>query len=666
MKTQIKYLARICALTTILIISASEGMAQTKLEKAKELKMNYEFIKAIDMYKDHFQLSPPGADAKRDLAACYMMVDDTRAAEEWLAKLGSDPGHNAEDVLHYADVLKSNGKYSQAIIQYQNYGKINPSASETSKSLVRSCEKALEWIKDPVYFDVNNAGAFNSEYSDFGLITFDNGYIMASDRKLKGKTYNNTEIYGWTGMPFLKLLLIKDKENPSTAPEEMQTLNNQYHNGPGVFNTSTSEIYFTRTKMVRLTKKPVNSDPTSWYDNSSAKDYTNRLELFSSKRLNGKWQNPAAFLYNDPESYSVGHPAISPDGLLLYFVSDMPGGYGGSDIYFCEKLPDETWSIPKNAGSSINTAGKEVFPYIAPDGTLYFSSDGLAGMGSLDMFSAKGSRDKWSSPENLKYPFNSPKDDFSIIFTGDKSGYFSSNREGGKGKDDVYGFVSSPPKNMIIAVTTKEKPEDNSILILEGVNVQIKNDENTLLVSSGDKGIYFAEAACGKEYKIKGSKEGYFATEKNVATVCKTRNDTVFVELILDKIIINKPIVLKNIYYDFDKWNIRPDASLELDKLVKILEENPEINIELGSHTDSRGSDDYNRVLSQKRAESAVAYIVSRGISSSRITAKGYGETIPVNQCVNGVKCSEEDFQLNRRTEFKVTSISRNQAVIFE
>jgi outer membrane protein OmpA-like peptidoglycan-associated protein len=594
------------------------------------------------------------------------MINDTRSAEEWLAKVVSDPEHNAEDVLHYADVLKSNGKYPEAIIQYQNYGKIKPSLSEKSLSLIRSCEKALEWINDPVYFDVVNAGSFNSEYSDFGLITYDKGFILTSDRKLKGKTYTNDEIYGWTGTPFLKLLLIRDKDNPNTAPEEIQPLNNQYHNGPGVFNANSSEIYFTRTKMVRLTKKPLNNDPTSWYDNSSAKDYTNRLEIFFSKRLNGKWQQPVAFRYNNPESYSVGHPAISPDGSLLYFVTDMPGGYGGSDIYFCEKLPDETWSEPKNAGSSINTAGKEVFPYIAPDGTLYFSSDGLSGMGGLDMFSAIGSKDKWSSPENMKYPFNSPKDDFSIIFSGDGSGYFSSNREGGKGKDDVYGFVSSPPKNLIIAVTTKERLEDNSILILKGVNVQIKNDENALNVSSDDMGIYFAEAACNDEYKIKGTKDGYFAAEKNVMTVCKTRHDTVFVELFLEKIIINKPIVLKNIYYDFDKWNIRPDASLELDKLVKVLEENPEINIELGSHTDSRGSDEYNRVLSQKRAEAAVAYIVSRGISQSRITAKGYGENIPVNQCVNGVKCSDEEFQMNRRTEFKVTSISKNQAVNLE
>jgi len=662
METKINYPAKFFLLLVVVAFSTSIVSAQPKLQLAKEMKLNYEFVKAIELYKDYFKTSLAGTNEKRDMAACYMMINDTRSAEEWLSKVISDPGHTAEDILHYADVLKSNGKYAEAIVQYRNYGQKNQTASEKSDAKIHSCEQALVWINDPVYFDVFNAETFNSANSDFGLINYDKGFLLTSDRKLKGKTYTAEEIYGWTGNPYLKLLYIKDKNSQNVVPEEMEVLNNKYHNGPGVFDTGSSSIYFTRTKMVRLTKKPVNSDPTSWYDNSTTKDYINRLEIYVSQKANGKWQPPVEFQYNNVQSYSVGHPALTPDGNTLYFVSDMPGGFGGSDIYFCEKLPDGKWSAPKNAGSSINTEGKEVFPYVATDGTLYFSSDGLSGMGGLDMFSATGSKDNWTRPENLKYPFNSPKDDFSIIYTGDGSGYFSSNREGGKGEDDIYSFTAAPPKNMIVAVITKERLENNSTIILKGVNVQINNDESALQVTSNDNGIYYAEAACGNNYKIKGTKDGYFAAENNVTTVCKTRHDTVFVDLIFDKIVINKPIVLKNIYYDFDKWNIRPDAAVELNKLVTILLENPQINIELGSHTDSRGSDEYNRVLSQKRAESAVAYIVSNGISQSRITAKGYGESVPVNKCVNGVKCSDEEFQMNRRTEFKVTSISKNQA----
>ena len=416
--------------------------------------------------------------------------------------------------------------------------------------------------------------------------------------------------------------------------------------------------------MVKVSKRPMNADPTSWYDYSSFKDYTNRWEIYSARYNNGKWQDLKAFAYNNPDKYSVGHPALSIDGNILYFASDMPGGYGGTDIYFSIKQKDGSWSVPKNAGSKINTAGKEAFPTIDKEGTLYFSSDGLPGMGGFDIFSSTGSKDEWSDPVNLKYPMNSPKDDFYVYFTETgKSGYFSSNRDGGKGEDDIYYFSPTPrpipevPKTLVIAGIVKEKNEDNSTSILKGANIKIDDMTSNALVSlvSNEQGKFYSKADCGDAYEIIASKDEYFTKSKSIKATCTTLHDTVFVELILDKIIINKPIVLKNIYYDFDKWNIRSDAAFELDKLVTILNDNPQIKIELGSHTDCRGSNEYNQVLSQKRAESAVAYIISKGIDVGRITARGYGESVPVNKCVDGVSCTEDEYQLNRRTEFKVT-----------
>jgi outer membrane protein OmpA-like peptidoglycan-associated protein len=595
-----------------------------------------------------------------------VQVNDTKSAEEWMGKIVSINGHEAGDVLNYANILKTEGKYEEAIKQYRDYSSMVPADAAKADAWIASCENAMAWIADPAYFDVSNAEMYNTENSDFGLTAFSDGYIFASDRKQAGASYGSKEIYGWTGNPYLKLYSVSCAGGCSISPvpKAIDALNNDYHNAASVFDKANGIIYFTRTKLIRIAKKPLNSDPTSWYDHSSAKDYTNRLEIYSAHYNNGKWSDVKPFKYNNPDLYSVGHPALSPDSKILYFVSDMPGGYGSTDIYYCELLSDGNWSNPKNAGSAVNTSGKEAFPYVDADGTLFFSSDGLPGMGGLDIFSARGSKNNWTNPENLKYPLNSPKDDFSIIYTeSGEAGYFSSNRDGGKGEDDIYSFVSAPPKSIVLVGITRERLEDNSIALLDNVNIKILNlgDQSIQNITSDSKGKFITALDCGAKYKVSSSKDLHFAASTNVEAVCKTRHDTVFVELVLDRIVINKPIVLQNIYYDFDKWNIRPDAAIELDKLVKILVDNPEINIELGSHTDSRGTTVYNQKLSQHRAESAVAYIISRGISASRITAHGYGESVPVNKCVDGVKCSDEDYQMNRRTEFRVTSISKEQ-----
>jgi outer membrane protein OmpA-like peptidoglycan-associated protein/tetratricopeptide (TPR) repeat protein len=643
-----------------LFISIQTTWAQKQAQKARQMMSEYDYSQAINVYNDYLKTNPAEIDNARDLALCYMKVNDTKSSEEWLSKVVSYYNYTSADVLIYANILKSEGKYQDAILQYQKFASLEPAQQNNAEKWISSCKSAVDWIANPVFFDVANAPEFNTENSDFGLIPFEGGFLLTSDRRIKGITYSIDEIYGWTGNPYLKLYYSDNGKDIIFSP--VKDLNNNYHNGPGVYDNKDKVLYFTRTKMVKIVKKPVNSDPTSWYDHSTSGDYTNRLEIFSAKYSEGKWQEPQAFGYNNPEEYSVGHPALAPDGNTLYFSSDMPGGYGNTDIYFCEKQEDGSWSQPKNAGSVINTDGKEVFPYVDKDGTMYFSSDGQAGMGGLDIFSATGSKDNWTIPVNLQYPFNSSKDDFSIIFTeSGQNGYLSSNRYGGKGDDDIYSFSYAPPTSLTIAVTALERLEDGSLVKLPEVSyeaIQGSDIETTQKVFS-ENGLYISTADCNSKYLINGTKDGYFASAVNIETpICKSRADTVFAEMIFDKIIVNKPIVLENIYYDFDKWNIRPDAAIELEKLVTILKNNPKISVELGSHTDCRGTFDYNENLSQKRAESAVAYIISRGIDATRITAKGYGEYVPVNNCVDGVNCTDEQYQMNRRTEFKVTRIS--------
>jgi len=643
-------------------VCSVQASAQNNLQKAQDMMAVYEYPKAIDIYNSHFQANVPTITDLRNLAECYLNINDTKSAMECMSKVVKLDGATPLDVLTYAALLKSEGNYPEAILQYQRYKMMVPEKSQETDIRISACELAAEWIAHPEYIDVFNLDDLNSENSDFGLIPVDKGYLLTSDRKYGATVYAPGEIYGWTGKPYLKLYYVPvdEKNIPTGAVEPVSELNYKYHNGPGIYDTKDNTIYFTRTKMVRVKKKPINPDPTSWYDHSTAADYTNRLEIYSAKYKNAKWSDEKAFAYNNADDYSVGHPSISPDGTIIYFVSDMPGGYGESDIYYCMKRVDNEWSQPQNAGNIINSPGKEVFPYVDADGTLFFSSDGHPGMGGLDIFSSKGSRDDWSAPENLKSPLNSPKDDFSIYYTETgKAGYFSSNRYGGNGSDDLYSFVASPPVNLILAIATKERFDDNTTGVLTGVNLEITStSENNLLpFTNGAPGIYYATAKCKDEYELMGLREGYFSSSLTTKMPeCITKQDTVFVDLLFTKIIINKPIVLRNIYYDFDKWNIRPDAAIELDKLVKILVDNPEINIELGSHTDCRGSDAYNQKLSQRRAESAVNYIVSMGIDKNRITAKGYGESVLINKCSNGVECTEEEHQMNRRTEFKVTS----------
>ncbi|MEI6766037.1 MAG: OmpA family protein [Bacteroidota bacterium] len=666
MKTK-NFFMKYFALVVLATLMAGSVSSQSNLEKARQMKANFEYTKAIELYKQAFVLVPPGLESTRDMADCYLMNNDTKSAEQWLAKVVRFPGATVEDVLEYAHVLRSNAHYDEAIAQYKIVEDRSPQSKASADAWISACTNAKDWMAHPEYFDVLNVAAVNSENSDFGLIPFNKGFILTSDRKIPGKNYGENEISGWTGKPYLKQYYFDADGNgePGQDGQEIAALNNGYHNGPGVFDPSEGRIYFTRTKMVKVTKKPVNSDPTSWYDHSKTKDFVNRLEIYTADYVNGKWQNVQPFAFNKVEEYSVGHPALSPDGSVLYFVSDMPGGFGGPDIYFSRKGDDGKWSTPQNAGNKINTAGSEVFPSVGDDGVLYFSSDGLAGMGGLDIFSASGSLNKWSDPQNLKYPINSSKDDFAPYFPKHgEGGYFASARDGGLGSDDIYKVSPTPIKDLMLAVVTKEKHDDGSLALLDGVSVKVYNKVNdqTDLLTTSANGVAYLKAPCGSNFELTGSKEGYF-TKMNAsvdAGLCKTRHDTVFVELVLEKIVLNKPIVLENIYYDYNKWNIRPDAAIELNKLVVILIQNPSINIELGSHTDCRGTAEYNQKLSQKRAESAVAYIVSNGIDSKRITAKGYGESVSVNGCTDGVKCTEEEYQMNRRTEFKVTSINKN------
>ncbi|RZL44544.1 MAG: flagellar motor protein MotB, partial [Pedobacter sp.] len=398
------------------------------------------------------------------------------------------------------------------------------------------------------------------------------------------------------------------------------------------------EVFFAVT---RIPKKPVYK---------KGKLATINIEIYSSALDSaGNWAAPVAFKYNKIDEYSVGDPFLSTDGKWLYFVSNMPGGFGGTDLYKVERTANG-WGDPVNL-KELNTEGNERTPSIEA-GHIYFSTDGRVGMGGLDVFEAKMDGDRFNGVKNLGYPFNSAQDDFAFLKISTLTGFLSSNRDNGLGDDDIYSFAKQ--QELVFLLEGRVFDKKTNVLLPNAIVSLKKLDGQTLKVQTDEKGEFKFSLERASDYELKGIKTGYRADIDSLTTRNLAANTTIKKDLFLTPIEIDTPIRIENIYYDFDKSNIRKDASIELDKVVKIMRDNPNIWIELGSHTDSRGNDQYNQWLSQSRANSAVQYIIDRGIAKNRITAKGYGENKLLNKCANGIKCSEEQHQLNRRTEFKI------------
>ncbi|MBK8499598.1 MAG: OmpA family protein [Flavobacteriales bacterium] len=327
----------------------------------------------------------------------------------------------------------------------------------------------------------------------------------------------------------------------------------------------------------------------------------------------------------------------------------MPGGFGGTDLYVCERTV-EGWGYPKNVGPTINTSANEMFPTMKGD-SLFFASNGHRTLGGLDIFLSTRTSDGWSEPENMNYPINSTFDDFSLaMLPGDRSGYLSSSRSGA---DRIYTFDAHDP-TLTLNVRFLDQEEGEPMAGVEVKLLDMTSNDTIVLFTDKDGGFAFPLKP-GREYRVQGGKDGMFTESRDVSTLGQRTSRNYNEEFRLKKVVIDRPIVIENIYYDYDRWDIRPDAAVELDKIARLFIDNPQLAFELGSHTDSRATDLYNLVLSEARANSAVDYLIRMGVPADRITARGYGEKRLVNRCANDIECSEEEHQANRRTEFKVT-----------
>jgi len=619
-------------------------------DRADELYRRYEYANAVKLYTKLVDTRKPRLQDLERLAHSYVQMKDYESAENWYARVVETEGTEAGNHLLYGDVLKANGKYVEAKQQLQEYARKTDDADAVAVA-IDGCDSAVVWMANPTVHKLRNEGV-NTSLSEFSVFpTRDHVYYTGEpDGYMQG-----VGRYGWTGNSFLRIYTA-DRLADNTLTDAVlavESLNDApYHVGPLVANATGDTLYVTRTHPGK---------EGSVAKESRGKYRTHKLELYVYTLLpEGTW-SAEPFVYNNVSEYSVGHAALSENGNILYYVSDMPGGYGGTDIWYSEKLEDGSWGEPVNAGETINSTGDELFPNVGPTNTLYFSSDGFAGMGGLDVFRSTGAKTTWDRPENLRYPVNSSGDDFAYLTTYDgeegMAGYLSSNRRGGKGGDDIYSFTYERPKIIIILKGTTSNKANGERLPATAVTLYDGQREIVAKKSSNDIGAFEFVLDRNRTYTVLGQKAGYHADSAKVSTMGITQSDTLEVALLLEPMFeVGKTFELENIYYDFDKHNIRPDAAAILDELVRTLRDNPTLKIELSSHTDSRGSDAYNMALSQRRAQSAVDYLVSRGISRDRMEAKGYGETKLVNRCTNGVACSAAEHQANRRTEVTVLS----------
>ncbi|MFT2011191.1 OmpA family protein [Pontibacter sp. 13R65] len=655
-------------LLTIFIAGTMPAAAQNALKQANRHFDKYEYTLAVAAYKNVLAAGEPSLPVVQRIADSYRFMNNNREAEFWYAQVVNFPDADPVNLLHYANAAKYNGNLEKAKDLYRNYGSKAKDKRELATRLIASCDSAMAWQNNARPYEFKKAIGINSKSSDFSPIQVKGGIIFASDR-LAGDTTSTKQQAGrsgWTGNGYTHLYFAPALSDSTygTPVALPAPINTGFHNGPAAFLEQENTLYFTRVAAKKKARRKGNADPTSWFT-SNANLETNRLEIYTAELKNGAWENIKPFRYNRPDAYSVGHPAVTPDGRYLYFVSDMPGGAGATDIYYCERQENGSWGKPTNAGSAINTAGRESFPAIGADGTFYFSSDGHIGMGGLDIFKAEGVHTRWLRAENMAHPINSFTDDFGIMVdsTG-KAGLLSSDRLQANTTDNLFAFsYISIPCNIqgVVAETVQdEKTRQRVQMPVENALVQLLNEEtgNFEQVATDARGRFFFKVMGGVQYTLRGSKGGYLTHAVTMMMECNAQTDTLNLEVDFNRDTPDKPILLKNIYYDLNKSEIRPDAARELDKLVRTLQENPHIRIELSSHTDSRQSARYNQTLSEARAKAAVNYIVSKGIPSSRIVAKGYGESMILNRCVDGVKCSEEEHQENRRTEFKILAPS--------
>lgn len=606
-------------------ISASVFAQNKDTKAADKLFSRYEYVSAAKEYQKLVDNGKGDGYVYKQLADTYYNMFNTTEASTWYAK-ATESSQDAETYFRYAQMLKANGKYEEANKQMNKFASMVPNDLR-AKAFKENPNYVPKILGKNVSYTVNSL-AVSSDKSDFGAVMYDNTLYFTSARNGARKNY------GWNDEPFLDVYTstMGDSGTFSEA-STLTSVNSKFHDGPVTISTDGNTMYFS-------------SD--SFREGLFEKDKVNKLKLgknnlYVATKSGDSWTNIKPLPFNSKD-YSLSNPSLSRDGKTLYFSSNMPGSLGGVDIWKVS-VNGDTYGAPENLGNKVNTEGNESFPFIADDNsTLYFASSGKQGLGGYDVYQidlAKG-----SEAVNMGKPVNTEKDDFAFTFNKAKNlGFLSSNRNG---NDDIFSATPICGVDLLVVVTNAKTGE-----ILSNAKVAILDDKKNVIATetSNDKGEVNFRVECDKPYSIQASKDGF---EGNVFPVAKSKGPTAKVDAALqpiDVIVTPTEIILKPIYFEFDKSNITQEGSFELDKLVQVMKNNDKLVIYAKSHTDRRGSDDYNMTLSERRAQATVQYVISKGISAERISGKGFGESEPKVACD---KCTEEEHSQNRRSEFLI------------
>ncbi|MDQ3072860.1 MAG: OmpA family protein [Bacteroidota bacterium] len=641
-------------LTIIVVLSASwlfQSCGSGKnLEVANEAFEKNQFGQAVEAYKIAY--SSVDRDDKKEIAfkiaEGYRQIDDYRNAEKWYSKAIQMGYTDPQAYWWLAYVLKMNEEYELALIELENYKREMPSAEGVDKEIAFLHEVIYDMKNPGCRFTVESFRVANSAGRDYAPVLHEkDGLYFTSDREESTgkKTYQRSTVKGSSGVDFSDIFLLKKikkgKLEKWDEPAIVEGLNTEYNDGTVTFDDRGNEVYFTQC--------------------NGSEGKVHNCNILSAQRRGSAWGNVDTLPFCNDTSVNYGHPTLSPDNNKMIFVINHKDDLRKQDLYISTYVKrGKTWSDPIPLGEVINTSGREMYPYFFNDTTLYFASDGHPTYGGLDIYVTYGSGTTWTKPKNLKAPINSGGDDFSIFFNKEKTGgYFASNRPGSR-LDDIYEFKMNP---LIFTVTgTVYDTTESPTKPLAGAVVELTNlnTETVQTVTTDASGKYFFKLNENVPYMVMAGKPRYEnSREHQFGTVGYNCSKDTIIDINIGRF---KPVIeIKGILYDLDKWTLRPESIRVLDSLVEIMETYPYIVIELGSHTDCRASFSYNDTLSQKRADTVVTYLIAHGIDRERLVPKGYGERDLVNHCAcepndtgPGVKCTEEEHQLNRRTTFRI------------
>lgn len=619
-----------------LLMTMVSTMAIGQNNKTKTADKYYDqlqYNKAVDAYADLLKKGENTLYVYQRLANSYYYINDTKKAETFYARIIKRKNIDPESIYNYAQSLKANGKASEYNTYMKQFADVQPNDS-----------RAIAFMKDPNYlprmidestqrYAATNMEVLNSKFSDFGVRIHQNDLYFASARNTSRKTYD------WSGEPFLDIYRAKIEDGVAKEPELLKgDVNTKYHESTVAISPDGKRMYF---------------DRNDFYNGKFRKgsDGVNQLNIYYAENIEGLWMNINPVPFNMPD-YSTGHPAISPDGKTLFFTSDRPGGKGQSDIYKVAINEDGSFGTPENLGDAINTEGREGFPYVAADGKLYFSSDGHLGMGGLDVFESSFARGRYQRVKNMGLGVNSADDDFAFYWDSENEvGYVSSNRKGGKGSDDIYkiekiGICELLAQVTVVDIDTDQPIAKANLSLYDGRENRLKTQQ------SGNDGTSEFAVVCDQGHVIQANASGY---ESSAVTLASGENGVKEIRIALrpiEDIVTGDIVTLNPIHFEFDKHNITPKAAFELDKLVDLMMRDTDLVIKVEAHTDNRGAAKYNQKLSERRANSTVQYIISKGVEAERISGEGFGATRPIHDC--GQNCSDAQDEANRRSEFKI------------